>query len=217
MISSYDIGFLFDLDGVIIDSEKEYSRMWKIINNEFPTGISLFEQQIKGCTLDMILSTFYKDEETREKVKNRLYELEKKMKYEYLPGADRVLKFLCDEKIPHALVTSSNDEKMKHLEEEIPGLKERFDFIVTSEFIQNSKPHPEGYLLAANKLNVSPKRCVVFEDSLQGVKAGKNAGAYVVGIAGTIDNELLSEFSDIIKDSLDDVEIELMINILQKR
>lgn len=83
-------GFLFDLDGVLIDSEREYSGIWAQVNREYPSGVVSLEKVIKGCTLDKILDDHYPDLEIRDKVVERLYELEKLMKYEYLPGAEQI-------------------------------------------------------------------------------------------------------------------------------
>lgn len=200
-------GFLFDLDGVLIDSEREYSKIWATVNMEFPTGVPSLEEKIKGCTLDKILDDHYPDTSIRTKVIERLYELEAKMKYTYLPGAEAMLKELKRNDIATAMVTSSNDVKMKHLDEELPELRNFFNTIITADQISRSKPDPEGYLLAALKLNKEIKNCVVFEDSLQGVKAGRAAGAYVVGISGTLSPEVLSPYSDIVIDNLSEVTI----------
>ena len=211
------IGFLFDLDGVIIDSEPEYSRIWASINEEFPTGIPGFEKVIKGTTLDKILFENYKDENTRTKVRKRLHELENKMKYEYLPGAYEFLKELKKRNLPLALVTSSDKEKMQHLDEELPDFVSLFDFIVTAEYVKTSKPSPEGYLLAAQKIEADPQKCVVFEDSLQGVTAGKNAGAYVIGVSGTLSPDVLQPYTDLIVDTLSDIKLDELINKLSVR
>lgn len=212
-----NIGFLFDLDGVLIDSEREYSKIWAQVNLEFPTGVTKLESVIKGCTLDKILDDHYTDREIREKVVARLYELEGRMKYEYLPGASELLQYLNHESIPAALVTSSNDVKMRHLDEELPLLHSYFDTIVTADLITKSKPDPEGYLLAARKLGCKPANCVVFEDSLQGVKAGKASGAYVVGIEGTLPAQVLEPYADLVVDSLEKVDLKTLIDLLRNR
>ena len=62
---------------------------------------------------------------------------------------------------------------MAHLKEELPELRDMFDFVVTADLITKSKPDPEGYLLGAKKIDKDIRNCVVFEDSAQGVKAGK--------------------------------------------
>ncbi len=204
-------GFLFDLDGVLIDSEKEYSKIWAAVNRKYPTGVEKLEEKIKGCTLEKILADYFPDPELQEKVVKMLYELEGKMHYEYLPGAKKLLTDLKAGGFPMALVTSSNDDKMKHLKEEIPALTEFFDVVVTADMISRSKPDPEGYLKGASLLGVEGKNCVVFEDSLQGVKAGRAAGAYVVGVSGTLPGEVLEPYSDLVVNSLEKININEII------
>lgn len=212
-----NIGFLFDLDGVLIDSEKEYSRIWRTVNQIYPSGTESIESVIKGCTLDKILDDYYPDSVIRELVIKKLYELEQQMRYEMLPGAAQMLGALKTKGIPSALVTSSNDVKMKHLDEELPELRNSFDFIVTADLISASKPDPEGYLLAAGKLGVNPVKCVVFEDSLQGVKAGRNAGAFVIGMAGTLPAETIAPYCDLVVDSMTQIELDSLIQTLKER
>lgn len=212
-----NIGFLFDLDGVLIDSEREYSKIWAQVNKEYPTGVKSLEVVIKGCTLDKILDDHYPEPETRGKVVKRLYELEKQMKYSYLPGAERLLRDIMKSPYKMALVTSSNDVKMAHLDEELPELRGMFDFIVTADLITKSKPDPEGYLLGAKGIGCDANRCVVFEDSLQGVKAGRNSGAYVVGVAGTLPAEVLAPYADIVTDNLETITLDELIGILRER
>lgn len=210
-MESTKYGFLFDLDGVIIDSESQYTRIWAQINQEFPTGIPGFELIIKGSTLSKILNENYDSEETRNKVSRRLHQLEAQMKYNYLPFAREFLIELKKRNLPSVLVTSSDNKKMAHLYEEIPEIRSFFDYIITGDLVKTSKPSPEGYLLGAEKIGVDPSRCFVFEDSLQGVMAGKNAGAYVVGIAGTLESEKLAPFSHIVINNFGEIDIDTLI------
>lgn len=212
-----NIGFLFDLDGVLIDSESQYSQIWAQINREFPTGVENLEEVIKGCTLHKILSDHYPEERVRESVADRLHELEQQMHYEYLPGSHEFLLALKEKGLPIALVTSSDEKKMNHLREELPDFLELFDFVVTAGMVQTSKPSPEGYLLAASHLKAAPRNCAIFEDSLQGVMAGRNSEALVVGVCGTLGMDVLSEFSDLLVDHLNEIELETLIRILKLR
>lgn len=212
-----NIGFLFDLDGVLIDSEEQYSQIWVKILQEFPTGIPEFEKKIKGMTLSKILTEFFPDEKMQEEVCLRIHLLESQMIYNYTKGAKELLYKLKENEIPTALVTSSDKKKMKHLNEEIPNFTDFFDYIVTAEQVKISKPNPEGYLLAAENLNVDSTRCVVFEDSLQGVMAGKNAGAYVVGVAGTLPASVIQPYSDIIVNSLTEINFNSLVEELLNR
>ena len=210
-------GFLFDLDGVLIDSEKEYSKIWAQINNEFPSGVEHLEEKIKGCTLPKILDDHYPDPIIKEKVKKRLHELESQMVYEYLPGAREFLVKLKENNFPVALVTSSDNKKMEHLKEELPDIFDFFNFIVTGDLVKTSKPSPEGYLLGASKINRDIKKCVVFEDSLQGVKAGRNSGALVVGVIGTLPKETLAPFSDILVHNFNEIDFDDILKTLAVR
>jgi len=211
------VGFLFDLDGILIDSEREYSRIWALVNREFPSGKDNLEEIIKGCTLDKILGDHYPDTEIQQKVTKRLYELEGKMKYNYLPGARELLKALDERGIPAVMVTSSNDDKMAHLDEELPEIKSFFSFIITANHVSKSKPDPEGYILGAKMIGCRPQDCVVFEDSIQGVMAGSNAGAYVVGVTGTNPRHSLEPYADVVVDSLLEVDIDSVLKAISEK
>ena len=210
-------GFLFDLDGVLIDSETAYSEIWTRIEREYPTGIEDFARKIKGTTLEKILSDNYPDASTRAKVEARLYELEGQMKYTPLPGAVELLSTLNGHGIPAVIVTSSNDKKMQHLWSDLPDFRQYFRKIVDGDMVTHSKPDPEGYLLGASLIDRKPEHCVVFEDSLQGVKAGHNSGAYVVGVAGTLPAETIAPYCDMVVDTLEDFDVEGLVEILEDR
>ncbi|MDE7160556.1 MAG: HAD family phosphatase [Muribaculaceae bacterium] len=212
-----DIAFLFDLDGVIVDSEKIYTGIWRHINEMFPTGVENFETVIKGTTLENILGTYYPDPDVRGQVEKALYEEENRLQYELMPGAERVLRTLRDKGIPTALVTSSNGVKMSHLWRQYPDLKELFQVIVTGDDVSASKPDPEGYISAAYRVGALPPRCAVFEDSVQGVCAGRNAGAYVVGIAGTVEADCLAPYADTVLAGTDKIDVEAIAEILKHR
>lgn len=209
-----NIGCLFDLDGVLIDSERMYTKIWEAIEEQWPTGIDNFAYKIKGTTLEDILDHYFPDKDVRSKVVDELYRLEGLMIYTPMPGAVELLEALRSRDIPVALVTSSNDLKMQHLWSDMPGLKDMFDVIITGDEVTHSKPNPEGYLTAAARLGVDPQRCAVFEDSLQGVKAGKAAGAFVVGVAGTLKAEDIAPYSDVVVNGVAEVDIDTLIESL---
>lgn len=208
MKKNKDIGCLFDLDGVLIDSERLYTKIWEAIEQQWPTGIDNFAYKIKGTTLEDILDRYFPDLAVRAKVVKELYRLEGMMVYGPLPGAVELLDELHRRDIPIALVTSSNKLKMEHLWIDMPGFKEKFDVIITGDEVSHSKPDPEGYIKAAIRLGVDPRRCAVFEDSLQGVRAGRAAGSFVVGVEGTLRAEDIAPFSDIIVKGVANVDID---------
>lgn len=206
-------GLLFDLDGVIIDSETEYSKIWRHINEVFPTGVPDLERVIKGCTLTSILTTYF-PENQREEVKEMLYRLEGEMRYYYAPGGREILLRARDAGIPAALVTSSDDIKMSHLYEQIPELRGMFTAIVTAGDISRSKPDPEGYLLGASRLGLDASQCIVFEDSLQGLEAGRRAGAHLVAIASTLGRDRVADKAPIVVDDLSQINLNSLLNSL---
>lgn len=103
---------------------------------------------------------------------------------------------------------------MGHLFNQIPLLEELIDVIITEQDVTRSKPDPQGYNLAAERLGLEPCRCVVFEDSLAGVEAGRRAGGAVVGIATTNPAEKLEQWADIVVNSIADVEFAKLEDLL---
>lgn len=204
-------GFLFDLDGVVIDSETQYSQIWHHIDTYFPTGVDDFEHVIKGMTLDNILNTYFHPQDF-DSVTRILYDEERKMRYRFCPGAQRFLDKAKALHVPMSLVTSSNGYKMGRLYEHIPGIASYFDVIITADDITHGKPNPEGYFLAASRLGIDPKDCIVFEDSLQGVQAGKAAGCHTVGITSTLGPDKLRPYATGLTPLLGDLDPQDLIN-----
>lgn len=209
------IGMLFDLDGVLIDTETEYTKIWTRICERFPSEYPDVPQRIKGTTLDSILNNYFADH--KEEVVEMLFENEARMNYEWLPGSKEFIQWLIDMNIPRALVTSSNDEKMSHLKKSRPEIVPYMQAVITGDQISHSKPNPEGYLLGAKLIDRNPRNCAVFEDSLQGVMAGHAAGAYVVGVIGTMPEETIAPYCDITVHSLDEIDRNQLLKILSER
>jgi len=210
-----NIGFLFDLDGVLIDSETEYTRIWETIDELYPTGVANFSQVIKGTTLPNILSTYFR-EDIREEVFVKLHQMQQDMHFEYCPGAYEFLQELRRRDVKIAIVTSSDARKMELLWSQHPELKESVDVVIDAGMIKHSKPDPEGYLLAAAKLGLSPERCVVCEDAVQGIRAGKSAGATVIGFTATLGRDKIAAETDIVVDRISEIDIDSIIEKLTK-
>lgn len=190
---------LFDFDGVIMDTESQYTRFWdetgrKYVNKE---GFGLM---IKGQTLRQIFENHFdgRPEEELREIENSINEFEKNMKYEFIPGAEEFLMKLKEAGIPAAIVTSSNKQKMAQVYKAHPHLLTLVDAILTSEDFSRSKPDPECFLKGMEVLGGSPQTTIVFEDSIHGLTAGRAAGAYVVGLATTNKSETIAPLCDII-------------------
>ena len=139
-----------------------------------------------------------------------LTEAEDNMEYPLFAGTVPFLKKLKEAQILAAIVTSSNDIKMRRLFAMYPGFNEFFDAIITDSHVKRSKPDPEGYLLAASKLGVEPADCIVFEDSFNGLKAGLAAGASVVAIATTNPADSLRQYTTLIATDLSDKSLDAL-------
>lgn len=190
-------GALFDLDGVLIDSETLYTEFWKVTGRKYGIVSDTFAYDIKGTTLKDILSTHF-DVAVHPALIREIHDFEDTMVYPVFDGVREFLALLDANNIKKAIVTSSDNTKMGYLFEQQPWMKDAFDAIITGSMVVNSKPDPEGYLLAAEKLGLKAEDCCVFEDSLQGLEAGKRSGATVVALATTNSADKLQGKADLV-------------------
>jgi HAD superfamily hydrolase (TIGR01509 family) len=190
---------LFDLDGVVFDTEPQYTVFWgsqcRLYHPEHP-GL---EHEIKGSTLTQIYDRWFSGplEAEQAVVTERLNAFEAQMTFEYIAGFEALIADLHAHGVKTAVVTSSNQPKMESVYRAQPGFKQLFDAILTSEDFEHSKPHPDCYLKAAARFGVHPSECVVFEDSFNGLKSGRAAGMKVVGVATTNTAADIAGLSDI--------------------
>ena len=196
-------GILFDLDGVLIDSEGTYTKFWEAVDSHYPTGVPNFAQVIKGSNLHNILHTYFHTEEMRQQVSQMLDLFQHDMRYDYFPGTIELLKELNGSGIACCIVTSSDRNKMQALYSQKPDFKSYFNAIVTGEMVREPKPHPECFLLGAKLLGIDIKDCVVVEDSINGLKAGMASGARVIGIPTTCRRDAIEPHCHLVADSLD--------------
>lgn len=185
------VGVLFDLDGVLIDSERLYSEFYDGIAQLYDTGEENFSMAIKGSTIEKILEKYFPSDNAKNDVLARINSFEEEMQYPIFDGVFDFLRELKKRRIPAAIVTSSSNEKMQRLYAQYPDFPDYFDAIVTGSDVKKSKPHPEGYLLAAERIGCDAADCFVFEDSLSGLEAGNASGATVIGLYTTLPEEML--------------------------
>ena len=189
---------LFDLDGVVIDTESQYSVFWgsqcRLYHPEHP-GL---ENEIKGQTLDQILDMGWSGEleKEREVLVSRLNAFEAQMQLDYLPGFEDFIADLRKHGLRTAVVTSSNRLKMESVYRQHPDFGQLFDAILTSEDFAESKPSPDCYLRAAQRFGLTSEACVVLEDSINGLRSGRAAGMMVVGLVTTNPMDVVRPLSD---------------------
>jgi HAD superfamily hydrolase (TIGR01509 family) len=177
---------LFDMDGVVVDSEAAVHGFWRAAAAAHGIEISPhdFHRHVYGVpaghTLDALFSAL--DQQQRADVLARMYAVEANGPYHEIPGARDLLLRLRGCGIPTALVTSAEPPKVDTVIQAL-DLHDLFAAIVTAADIQRGKPDPEGYLLAAARLGIEPTRCLVLEDAVSGVEAAVRAGCTCVGVA----------------------------------
>lgn len=188
---------LFDLDGVVLDTEGQYTEFWGGIGRELRPDIPDFGQRIKGQTLTQIFDAWFPgDTSLQADITRRLDDFEAHMTFQYIKGVHTYVEHLRTQGIHTAIVTSSNQPKMESVYRSRPELTALFDRILTAEDFRESKPSPDCYLRGAAVFGLCPEECVVFEDSVNGLKAGRASGAHVIGLATTNPREVIENLCD---------------------
>ena len=216
MNTSQPIAALFDFDGVVVDTEPQYSLFWDEKGEKYHPEIPEFGHHIKGQTLTQIYSQYFlhpvglQPEITRE-----LLDFETRMTFEYIPGVVDFMKELRRKGVKIAIVTSSNDQKMSNAHRALPELKSMVDAIVTADKVTHSKPHPECFLLGAETLRMPIENCIVFEDSFHGIEAGNRAGMKVIGLSTTNDASSIQDKVALVIPDFVDFTHEKMMAVLE--
>ena len=205
-------GVLFDLDGVLLDSEGNYTIFWAQMDKEYPTGIENFASYIKGLHLSRILG-FFDSDDVRRQVQDRLLDFERDTKYEFFPGALDFVRRLRDAGIPMAIVTSSDHKKMQALYEQYPEFPTLFEHIITGDMVAKAKPDPECFLTGAKLLGVDIKDCIVFEDSRNGLIAARESGAMVIGLPTTLAPDVVSQLCDMMVEAVSQLSVKQILDM----
>lgn len=208
---------LFDLDGVVFDTEPQYTVFWGGICRQYHPEHPGLEHEIKGSTLTQIYDRWFSGPLAAEQasITQRLDDYEQQMRFDFIAGFERLIADLHSHGVKTAVVTSSNIPKMESVYRHQPAFKSLFDAILTSEDFERSKPDPDCYLKAALRLGVSTGECIVFEDSFNGLRSGRSAGMAVVGLATTNSAEAIRPLSDMQTAdylTLDFVRLEQLLN-----
>jgi HAD superfamily hydrolase (TIGR01509 family) len=162
----------------------------------FPERPNLAEQ-IKGSTLVQIYDKYFAGQpDVQKQITAELDDFELNMQFDYIDGFLNFVNDLRKRGIKTAVVTSSNKVKMQVVYNRRPEFTGLFDAILTSEDFSESKPSPDCYLRAAKRLGMQIGDCVVFEDSFNGLRSGRAADMYVVGLATTNSADAIAPYCD---------------------
>ena len=136
MNSTKSIAALFDFDGVVMDTETQYSIFWNEQGRKYHPELPEFGRLIKGQTLTQIYANYFAGmEEVQHEITEDLNKFEKNMLYNYIPGVEAFLKELRENGVKIAIVTSSNEMKMSNVYKAHPELKQSVDRILTAETV----------------------------------------------------------------------------------
>ncbi|WP_304141145.1 beta-phosphoglucomutase [Mesoflavibacter zeaxanthinifaciens] len=184
-------GFIFDLDGVIVDTAKYHFLAWQKLAKSIGVDFSHEQnEQLKGVSrvksLEKILAwgnkTISEDKFNAlmaSKNDDYLSFIAKMNQEEILPDVPKVLNYLKTQNQPISLGSASKNARQ--ILEKVDLLKQ-FDAIVDGNDVSKAKPDPEVFLIAAKALNKKPEDCIVFEDSVAGVQAANTANMISIGI-----------------------------------
>ena len=187
---TYTWAAIFDMDGTLIDNTPYHYKSWQALFKKYgkdELSRQTYYTEISGVPIMETLKRLFGAGRNSADLKVLLNEKEEFYRQEYAPhliaikGLENFLSELKSNGVKMAMATSATLEDIDFILNKIP-IRDDFDEIVNSAMVSKSKPNPDIFLKAAEKLNMPPERCIVFEDSLAGIKAGNSAGMKVVGI-----------------------------------
>jgi HAD superfamily hydrolase (TIGR01509 family) len=176
---------LFDMDGVLIDSNSEIEKFWKVW--ALKEGLTLSTEHIRQfihgrTTIDTVEKLFTSSSDlTKKLILEAAIDFDMNMRPALIGGTEKFLRHLNPILKKVGVVTSAPITRATKMLE-LHDIYNCFHFRVTGDEVIKGKPDPEPYLLASMKLNVRPEECLVFEDSNSGINSAQKAGMQVVAI-----------------------------------
>ncbi|MGA2275169.1 MAG: HAD-IA family hydrolase [Bryobacteraceae bacterium] len=188
------LALIFDMDGVVIDSNPAHREVWAAFNRRF--GLETTEamlQRMYGKRNDEIVRDFFGADLSSQEVarrgaaKERLYRetIAGRVERMLVPGLKAFLREHAGARM--ALATNAEPENVALVLDQ-GGIRPYFQAVVDGHQVRKAKPDPEIYRLAAHRLGVAEANCIVFEDSKSGVRAARDAGMRIVGLLTTEDD-----------------------------
>jgi len=215
-------GVIFDLDGVLIDSGWAHRQSWyDLAKKEGYQMSDDFFYNTFGMQNYQILPLLAGKELSIEKInelsdwKEQRYRDIFSQSMELSTGAERLFNELKAKGFLLAIGSSTPKTNLDFVMGKL-NVEKYFDVVVSKEDVTNGKPAPDTFLAAAQKLVLKPRSCIVVEDSIPGVEAGKNAGMSVIALTTTRDRTELTE-ADIIVNSLIELKVDDFVGLLEKK
>ena len=213
-------GLLLDFDGVVVNSEPLYEKAMNIQFKKY--GIQVEAKDwlfFKGKDAKAVFSYIQDKYDAQIDIDKMRADYgvdlfkEFKINMRFIPGFVEFYHSCLDE-FSDLIITSTSREVMDWTFENVP-VDNIFSGMITSSEVENTKPHPEPYLKGAEKIGIPIEKCIVIEDSVNGIRAGKASGAKVIGITTTFPADVIHE-ADLIVSSYDELSPEVLKDLLNR-
>ncbi len=207
------------MDGVIVDNHRYHFLSWQRLADKYDVPITeeFYRTQMNGRTFKGIIEVVFKEEMSLSEAKKIAYEKEsiyRELYQAHLKPTDGLLAFLEEAKskdIPMVVGTSAPVENVEFTLDGL-GIRQYFKGVIDDRAVTKGKPDPEVYLNCAKMIERDPANCVVFEDAVSGIKAGKAAGSKVIALATSHKRDELE--ADLIVDNFNEMNVEIIHQVL---
>ncbi len=198
-------GFLFDLNGTMVNDMPYHIEAWhkKIISLGGNLTLDEMKYQCYGKNDELLERVFPGKYSMEEKIKlgnekEAIYRIEFKPSLKLIDGLATFLQSASSKKIKMAIGSAAINENINFVIDNLQ-IRHHFEAIVSANNVNQSKPHPETFLMCAEQLKLHPNDCVVFEDTPKGVECALNAGMKAIVILGEHTANEFASFSNVIK------------------
>lgn len=215
-----DHGFaaIFDMDGTLVDNTPFHFKAWQLLFKQMslPELSKLtYLAEISGVPILNTVKRYFGDTHDEAGLNEIVEKKQELYRQEFLPylrpinGLENFLAELQDAGIKMAVATSSDMADVDFIFNTVP-IRQYFDTIIIGSMVSQPKPSPQIFLKAAEQLDALPHKCVVFEDSTSGLKAGNNAGMKVVGITTAHPVGVISQMANLVINDYADINLHKM-------
>ena len=214
---------IFDMDGVLVDSWELHYKSWvmsgekrglvitrEAFGNHFGQVFDSFATQLAE---EQNVQMSYEEMKEWYVDKEETYRSLLRKDFPEHNGASGLVRSLTENGFKTAIGSSAQRKNIEQLIALLPN-GEMFKTIVSEEDVEEGKPNPQVFLLAAERLGVPAAKCAVIEDSLHGLEAAKRAGMVAIGITGTVGREDMREFADFVVDELTELSPEKISDLI---
>jgi len=199
-------GFLFDLNGTIVDDMHYHNQAWfDILTKDLKAELTWeqVKKEMYGKNSELMIRIFGPDKFTDEQMDQYSFEKEKRYQESYKPdlkliaGLDNFFDKAASRHIAMAIGSAAIRFNIDFVLDNL-NIRRYFQAIVSADDVEKSKPHPETFLECARLLNLPPSECIVFEDAPKGVEAAKNAGMKAVAIMSAHEAADFADYDNIL-------------------